>query len=102
MKLLPSIFAQVTNMSAGGLTVAGHTITTKTLAGWALGIVIIVLAVNCVGTIQAAKKEHESGERNEKVKFAIITLVAGIGVVAVLDAIGLISFTDISTGFSAI
>jgi hypothetical protein len=99
MKIISPILAQ--SWGPGGLTIAGHTINTRTLAGWALGIVIIALAVNCIGTIQAAKKEHESGERNEKVKFAVIALLAGLFIVGLLDAIGLISFYDISNGFSS-
>lgn len=89
-------------VTASGLTVAGHTITTKTLAGWALGIVIIALAIGTIGTIREAKKEHEASERNEKVKFAVITLAAAFVVVGILDAVGLITFTEISSGFSAL
>lgn len=98
--LLNPILAQ--QWTPAGLQIAGRTISTKTLGGWALGIVLIVLVIGAINTIKDAKKEHDAGERNEKVKFAIISVIAGVAVVAVLDWMGIITFTEISSGLSSL
>jgi len=89
-------------LTANGLQIAGHTVTTKTLAGWVLGLGFVYLCYKAKGVIAEAKKEHEAGERNEKVKYAIISVLAGLAILGLLDYTGIITFTEISSGMGSI
>lgn len=83
------------------MSIAGYSVSTKTLAGWVLGIAILALAWRVISVMRDASNDRDSENRNEKLKMAWIVLACGIGVVVVLERLALISFADITSSLDS-
>jgi hypothetical protein len=85
-----------TNLVLAAMDIAGYSVSTKTLGGWVFGVGLLALGLRVMSVMREASNDRDSEQRNEKIKMAWIVLACGIGVVVVLQRIGIITFTDIT------
>ena len=80
----------------------GISVGTKTIIGWALGLGLLYSAYRTMAAMSKSDDERSKEKRAEDVKWAWITFLSSLAIIGVLTAAGIVSFTDITSGLSAV
>lgn len=77
-------------------------VSTKTILGWVMGLVIVYLAYRCIAAAIGAGDERDKEKRAEQVKWSAIIFGVGLAIFSVLLGMGLISLGDVQSAMNAI
>jgi hypothetical protein len=89
------------SVSLLAIQVGGFNVTTKTLAGWAFGVVIMSLALNVMMVMRSAGDERSKEERDSKIITAWLVFGSGMAVFFILASFGIITMSDVTSAASS-